>query len=148
MQAVIEQVQVDQVKYGEAGQGAATHEQIARVRADVQARFGATLPEDFADFLSRSNGVDYNGAVIYGASQSIAAPGPNEFWQGIVAANAEWRNGPGHENYLVLGETDMDLLTVDLDGTNVVLRDKVSSDVNERFSSVSEAIESILKKRL
>lgn len=148
MQAVIEQVQQDQAKYGEASQGAATGDQIARAQSEVQARFGATLPEDFLAFLRRNNGLNYNGAYLYGATQSEDAPGPNGFWQGVVAANAAWRQGSGHDAYLVLGETDMDLFTVDLDGSNPVLRDKVSSDVNERFGSVTEAIEAILAQRL
>jgi hypothetical protein len=148
MEAVIEQVRSDQEKYGEASQGPATPDAVARAREAVQARFGATLPADFAAFLERANGVDYNGVVIYGANQSEAAPGPNGFWQGVVAANAAWRDGPGHEEYLVLGETDMDLLTVDLSGADPVLRDKVSSDVNETFGSVADAIETVLKQRL
>lgn len=148
MQAVIEQVSADQLKYGEARQGPATSEQIERVRAEVKAHFGATLPSDFATFLALSNGLDYNGLVLYGATQSEAAPGPNGFWQGLVASNAAWRDGPGHEHYLVLGETDMDLLTVALDGRSPVLRDKVSGDVNEEFASVGAAIDALLERRL
>lgn len=148
MHVVIEQVHSDQAKYGEARQGPATAEQISKAREEVRVRFGAVLPDDFVAFLQRSNGVSYNGAVIYGASQSEAAPGPNGFWQGIVAANAAWREGPGHSGYLVLGDTDLDLLTVDLTGERAVLRDKVSSDVNEQFNSVAEAIEAILRERL
>ncbi len=148
MQAVIDQVSADQVRYGEAQQGAATPEQVEQVRAEVTARFGAALPPDFARFLALSNGLDYNGVVLYGATQSETAPGANGFWQGLVAANAAWRKGPGHEQYLVLGETDMDLFTVGLDGTDPVLRDKVSSDVNARFASVGAAIDAILEQRL
>lgn len=129
-------------------QGPATAEQVARARAEVLERFDAALPDGFADFLTRSNGVDHNGAVIYGASQSEGLPRPGGFWQGIVVANAAWHDGPGHENYLVLGETDMDLLTVDLSGADPVLRDKVSGDVNQRFPNVAGAIEAVLRERL
>ena len=148
MQTVIQQVASDQAKHGEVQQGAATLDQIAQAEAEVRDRFGAILPADFVSFLARSNGIDYNGLVLYGASQSEAAPGANGFWQGVVAANTAWRDGPGHDGYLVLGETDMDLLTVDLAGGSPVLRDKVSSDVNERFDSVAQAIEMLLDKRL
>jgi hypothetical protein len=148
MHVVIEQVIEDKTRYGETTQGSATEAQVAAVRADVLARFGATLPDDYAAFLLRSNGINFNGAYLYGATQTEVKPGPGGFWQGLVAANARWRQGVGHEAYLVLGETDMDLLTVDLDGTHPVLRDKVSSDVNDTFGSVAEAIETVLKQRL
>jgi hypothetical protein len=148
MQAVIEQVGIDQGRRGEAPHGPATAEQIALAKAGVGSLIGATLPPAFIGFLEQSNGIGHNGAVIYGASQSVNAPGPDGFWQGVVEANLEWRKGPNFEAYLVLGETDLDLLTVDLDGRHPVLRDKVSSDVNERFGNVGEAIEGILKRRL
>ena len=148
MQVVIEQIAVDQDSHGETRQAPATDEQIAHTSQQLGARFGAVLPEDYARFLRRSNGLDYNGVVLYGTTQSEHEPGAGGFWQGLVVANAAWREGPGHEGYLVLGETDMDLLTVAADGTGPVLRDKVSSDVNERFDSVAQAIESILQRRL
>lgn len=148
MQVEIEQVETDQVTHGEARQGAASAEQIAAAREELRARFGAALPDDYATFLSRTNGLDYNGLILYGTSQNADKPGPGGFWQGLVAANAQWRDGPGHESYIVLGETDMDLFTVAPDGTGPVLRDKVSSDVNELFETVAQGLESLLQRRL
>jgi hypothetical protein len=106
------------------------------------------LPTDYARLLSVVNGVDFNGVVLYGAGHTKASPGAGGFWQGIAEANTLWREGPGHEAYLVLGESDMDLLTVDLDGRRPVLRDKVSSDVFEEFTTVNEAVERLLRSRL
>jgi hypothetical protein len=144
MQSVIAQVIADQVQYGEATQGSAPAEAIACTGAELSGRFGATLPLDYGVLLENANGIDCNGLVLYGTTQSPDAPGPGGFWQGLIAANALWREGPGHESYLILGETDMDLFTVDLDGEHPVLRDKVSSDVVETFPSVAQAIESLL----
>lgn len=148
MQSIIAQVLADQVRHGEAIQGPAPAEAIAHTGGELSSRFGATPPRDYATFLEQANGIDYNGLVLYGTTQSPDAPGPGGFWQGLVAANALWREGPGHEAYLILGETDMDLFTVDLAGQQPALRDKVSSDVVEPFPSVAQAIESLLSSRL
>lgn len=148
MQSLIEQILVDQESHGEVGHGPATDEQITHASQQLGARFGAALPKDYARFLRRSNGLDYNGVLLYSAMDSGDEPGVGDFWYGLVAANATWREVSGHEGHLVLGEADMDLLTVAVDGTGPVLRDKVSSDVNERFDSVAQAIESILQRRL
>lgn len=148
MQVEIEQIKTDQVARGEAYQGAASAEQIAAVREELRVRFGAALPNDYATFLRRTNGLDYNGLVLYGTSQNADKPGPDGFWQGLIAANAQWREGPGHETYIVLGETGMDLFTVAPDGTGPVLRDKVSGDVNELFETVAQGLESLLQRRL
>ncbi|MDT8759076.1 SMI1/KNR4 family protein [Sphingomonas psychrotolerans] len=147
MDAVIVAARDAQVAVGETVQARADESRIAALRAALQREFGATLPDDYAALLRRSDGVDFDGLVLYGSWQSEAAPGPAGFWQGLVAANRLWREGPGHDGYLVLGETDIDLFTVDLDGTNPVLRDKVSGDLNETFPSVTAAIRRLLATR-
>jgi hypothetical protein len=136
-----------QVAVGEAVQPAANEAHIAALRATLRSEFGATLPDDYVALLRRSDGVDFDGLVLYGSWQSPERRGAGGFWQGLVATNRLWREGPGRENYLVLGETDIDLFTVDLNGTGPVLRDKISDDVNETFGSVAEAIERLLSTR-
>ena len=147
MDAVIVAAREAQVAVGEIVQPGADETRIAALRAALQREFGATLPDDYAALLRRSDGVDFDGLVLYGSWQSEANPGPGGFWQGLIAANKLWREGPGHEGYLVLGETDIDLFTVNLDGSGPVLRDKVSSDVNETFPSVGAAILRLLATR-
>lgn len=109
---LIEALEADQAAHGEVRQGPASAAEIDRLRAALHAEFGAVLPQGYALFLRRANGLDYNGLVLYGATQSQAAPGIGGFWQGLCAANRLWREGPGHEALLILGETDLDLLTV------------------------------------
>lgn len=94
------------------------------------------------------NGVDFDGIVLHGAGYMEAKPGPGGFWHGLAEASGSWREDPGRDGSLVLGETDMDLLTVDLDGGRPALRDKVSNDAAEEFASVEEAIGRLLGSRL
>ena len=147
MDAVIIAAREAQVAVGEMVQSGADEKRIEALRAALQREFGATLPDDYAALLRRSDGVDFDGLVLYGSWQTEETPGPAGFWQGLVAANRLWRQGYGHEKWLVLGETDMDLFTVALDGSAPVLRDKVSSDVNETFPTVGAAIQRLLATR-
>jgi hypothetical protein len=148
MSDVIAKVVAEQRGAGEKVQASASDDQISAERTVLRDRFKAELPADYARLLSVVNGVDFNGVVLYGAGYTQASPGAGGFWQGIAEANALWREAPGHEAYLVLGESDMDLLTVDLDGRRPVLRDKVSSDVFKEFTTVNEAVERLLRSRL
>jgi hypothetical protein len=120
---------------------------IAVVRERLRSLFGATLPDAYADLLRREDGVDVDGLVLYGSRQSPEARGPGGFWQGLVAANALWREAPGREDYLVLGDSDLYLLTVDLDGGTPVLRDRVTAEPVESFPDVATAIERLLAAR-
>jgi hypothetical protein len=103
------------------------------VREWLRSLFGATLPDAYADLLRREDGVDVDGLVLYGSWQSPDAREPGGFWQGLVAANMLWREVPGREAYLVLGDSDLYLLTVDLDGGEPVLRDRVTAEPVESF---------------
>jgi hypothetical protein len=120
---------------------------IAVLRERLRSLFGATLPDAYADLLRREDGVDVDGLVLYGSRQSPEERGPGGFWQGLVAANTLWREAPGLEDYLVLGDSDLYLLTVDLDGGAPVLRDRVTAEPVESFPDVATAIERLLAAR-
>ncbi len=132
---------------GEPVQPGADEAAIAAVRERLRSLFGATLPDAYADLLRRADGVDVDGLVLYGSWQSPDARGPGGFWQGLVAANLLWRDVPGLEDYLVLGDSDLYLLTVDLDGGAPLLRDRVSAEPVESFPDVATAIELLLAAR-
>jgi hypothetical protein len=120
---------------------------IAEVGERLRSLFGATLPDAYADLLRREDGVDVDGLVLYGSWQSPDDRGPGGFWQGLVATNTMWREVPGREDYLVLGDSDLYLLTVDLDGHAPVLRDRVTTEPVESFPDVATAIELLLAAR-
>jgi hypothetical protein len=54
---------------------------------------------------------------------------------------------PGLEDCLVLGDSDLYLLTVDLDGGAPVLRDRVTAEPVERFPDLVTALERLLTAR-
>jgi hypothetical protein len=147
MEQVIADVTADQLSVGEAVQPALSTEQVAQVSQEALAHLGMAIPPDLKKLLSRAGGIDYNGVVIYGGNQSPDRPGPGGFWQGLITTNEMWQH-EGLRDWLVIGETDMDLLTVDPNGGASVLRDKVSHDINERFASPSQMIAEVLRRRL
>ncbi|GAA5126034.1 YrhA family protein [Pseudonocardia adelaidensis] len=133
--------------FDEPVQPGADEAAIADVRARLRDRFGAMLPDAYADLLRREDGLDVDGLVLYGSGQSPEARGPGGFWQGLVAANELWREVPGREDYLVLGDNDLYLFTVDLDGGAPVLRDRVTAEPVERFPDVAAALAQLLAGR-
>ncbi len=133
--------------FDEPVQPSADEAAIAEVLVRVRERFGATLPDAYADLLRREDGLDVDGLVLYGSRQSPEERGPGGFWQGLVATNELWREVPGREDHLVLGDSDLYLFTVDLDGGGPVLRDRVTAEPVERFPDVAAALERLLAGR-
>jgi hypothetical protein len=148
MQTLLQRIHAEQLQVGEATQPPASKDQIDQLRADLSTTFQASLPNDYADFLLLASGLAYNGLVLYGVTQSRENPGKGGFWQGMISANSAWRLTPGLNDILVLGDTDIDLFTVNLDGSSPCMRDKVGGDVVDVFFTVAEAIEIILQKYL
>ena len=154
MEEVLAAIRAELAAWDEAPLRPASTERIEAARVALRDAFGATLPADYAAFLAQADGLSFNGLVLYGSWQSWAVPevrggAPGDgFWQGLVEVNALWREGPGLEACLVLGEGDMDLITVDLRGENPVVCDKVSNDVLAGFSTVEDALVAMLSRRL
>ncbi len=144
---ILDAVALDQRRAGEVVQAPASPEAVERTRDALRRTFGASLPTAMVEVATRMNGVDFDGVVIYGVGQTPETPGLNGFWQGLCAVNALWRADEALD-YLVVGETDLDLLTVDLAGDDAGLRDKVSREVIETFESVGEMIAGVLRRRL
>lgn len=126
----------------------ASEARIEKLIANAEKHLGAVVPADYLALLRHQDGVDYNGLVLYGSWQSEKKPGAAGFWQGIVDANTVWRDNPDNAKLLVLGDNDMDMLVVNLDGTKPRSIDKISGDVTKRYTSINAMLEAQLKARL
>lgn len=144
---VLRRVQVDQSKAGEAVHPGADADQIDRLRKAAFGAFGVELPDDYLAFLERSNGLDYNGLVIYDC-ESSPEHRSGGFWQGFVAANRLWRDNPANESLLVFGDSDMELYAYDLRSRGYCSLDKIAHDRVENYRSFDEMIDQALQSRL
>jgi hypothetical protein len=137
----------DQLAAHEVTQIPATDAEISNLIIAMKSDFDATLPQGYLRFLKMQNGLDYNGLVLYGSHQTPDNPSAGGFWQGVVIANKLWRENQSLP-YIILGETELDIFTVSLDGQMPMRRDRVSGDSIESYTSVESMIEAILLERL
>ncbi|MGL5011852.1 MAG: YrhA family protein, partial [Paracoccaceae bacterium] len=84
--SLLTRIHPDQRRAGEAIRPPATDAAIADLAARTQATFALTLPEDYAAFLRHSDGLVYNGLVLYDCG-STAHPHA----QALIDANHIWR---------------------------------------------------------
>jgi hypothetical protein len=83
-------------------------EKIRRLQAECAKRFGNPLPPGYASFLSLSNGLDFNGFVLYGQKRRQRSE-KARFLEGFIEANKDGRESfPEAESYLVIGDSDLD----------------------------------------
>ena len=93
MEDLLALVHADQRKYADPIRQSASPEALAALQGRVRELFGAELPADYAEFLQRSDGLDFNGLVVYDSASTPEQPS-NGFWQGLVAVNQAWRDNP------------------------------------------------------
>ena len=142
LQQTLEAVRADLTAAEEPVAAGATDQAVRQAAERVRAALGADLPDAYGAFLRRHDGLDFDGIVFY-------ATAPREgFWQGIVEANEAWRDAEENRELLVLGDDDMSLYSVDLDGRRPAKRDRVNGEVVETYETIDAMIDAALRTRL
>jgi hypothetical protein len=106
----------------------ATPDAVARLRGVAPETLGADLPEGYVSFLARHDGLDFNGFVIYGATEHL-----EPFLSGIVEAND--RLGGQEAGYVFYGDAGDRLYAQDRASGAWVALDGPSLDVIGTFPS-------------
>jgi hypothetical protein len=117
----------------------ASADAIARLRQLARDTLRTDLPEDYVTFLGRNDGLDFNGYVIYGATEH-AEP----FLSGFVEANE--RLGGPQDRYVYYGDTGDQLYAQDRASRSWVALDRPSLDVVATFPSFDAMLAKVLRK--
>jgi hypothetical protein len=140
-------IQAEQRREGERVHPGASDAACAALNLAVRQRHGVELPAGYLAFLRRSDGLDFNGLVIYDCASTPQQP-RGGFWQGLLAANHAWHENPALADWLVLGDSDTDLLAWHLPSGAFCRLDRVGLDRSEHFPSVDALLDAALQERL
>ena len=123
---------------GRTLQPGCTSNQINQLVKSVREILGTTLPEGYIQFLSYTNGLMYNGLMIY-ASQETVLQGRRDvcIW-GIVEANLLHRSDPFFNDFLVFGQGNMDYYTLYLPDKSYRIIDRVPGNVIDILPSFDD----------
>ncbi|HEX2271580.1 MAG TPA: YrhA family protein, partial [Pyrinomonadaceae bacterium] len=91
-QQLLARVAEEKRRFGSAPQPPATEEQLQRLVEDSRRELHTALPDDYLDFLRISNGVDWNGVVIYGAGRNPIGNHPDRSIADLVEMNSNYRD--------------------------------------------------------
>jgi len=108
----------------------ASADAIARLRRFARDTLQTDLPEDYVTFLGRLDGLDFNGHVIYGATEHREA-----FLSGFVETNE--RLGGPQARHVYYGDTGDQLYAQDRTSKAWVALDRSSLDIIATFPCCS-----------
>lgn len=145
---LLTEVGAEQARYGERSQPPCTEERLERLRRRVREELGAELPEGYAAFLRRQDGLNHNGLFIYASETSPVAGGADATIEGLVEANLGWRDDEYFNDHLVFGEGNMDLYVRHLPTGEYQIIDRTPGNVIETHPSFEQLIAAALKAHL
>jgi hypothetical protein len=115
----------EQRRYGSALQPPSTEQQVQRLIERARVELGAELPVEYLDFLRMTNGLDWNGVVLY-ATETLPIVGhADRTIEGMVDANLGLRDDERFQDLLVLGSDGMHLYTCRISVPVYALYDEV-----------------------
>ena len=116
----------------------ASQDAIARLRRLARDKLQADLPEEYVTFLGRNDGLDFNGYVVYGATEH-----QEPFLSGFVEANE--RLGGSQASHVFYGDTGDRLFAQDRTSQAWVTLDRSSLDVVASFPSFDAMLADVLR---
>lgn len=147
-QQLLARVAEEKRRFGSAPQPPASEDQIQRVVENSRRDLHTDLPDDYLNFLRLSNGVDWNGVVIYGAGRNPIGNHADRSIADIVEMNLNYRDDSRFRDLLVLGSNGMDIYTYRISTDHYEIYDEVPHELIESFPTFDELMSKALTRSL
>jgi hypothetical protein len=145
---LLERIADEQRRFGNAPQAPSSEAQIERLLERVRAELRTELPREYLDFLRLSNGLDWNGVVLY-ASETLPIVGhADRSVAGIVDTNLGFRDDERFHDLLVLGSDGMDLYAHRISTRGYEMYDDVPHELVGSFDTFDELLTRALTRSL
>jgi hypothetical protein len=115
----------------------------------VEEELGLELPASVVDILREIDGFNFNSVVLYGVDPELRQDGFHA-GPGILVETAYLRSiyPENTEAYVFLGDSDLWYYAFDLKGVQAVALDQTNFAVAERFQSVEEMVNEMLRSAI
>src|SRR5262245_22781847 len=92
----------------------------------VRAVFACPLPASYAEFLGGTDGLEWNGLMIYASATTPVSGSEQASIQGFVEANLLWRDYQPNEDFLIFGESGLSKYVYNLARSEYQIMDRPS----------------------
>lgn len=147
-QELLATIRAEQVQFRRRQQLPLSAEARAAFRERVAFTLSYELPAAYLDLLAVTDGLDWNGHVLY-ASETRLLDNDELDIQGLLEANVQLRLGyTPDKNFIYFGESGMDAYRHNLVENKFEISDRTSSTVFETFGTVEELFNRLLRGML
>lgn len=90
---------IDEKKmYDEEVNSGASKEEIARLIEEVNKKLNVEIPKEYLDIISKINGIEFNGFILYGVDEYLLEHQTNQSIYGLVDSNQIWYENEEQKN--------------------------------------------------
>jgi hypothetical protein len=145
---LLQPVADDKKQYGLSMQPSCACGRMGSLRDRVREELQADLPSEYEEFLTHTNGLDYDGLVFYGSEPGPIAGYDDRVLDGVVEANMGYRENGSMGKMLVLGESEDYLYVFDSQKSTYHAVDSTSLKKCEHYTSFRELLAGALISRV
>ena len=146
LESSLSAVLLDRASAGLRVQPALPNDDLMAFRQVIRQRLNYELPGSYADILSRTDGIDSNGVMLYASKQYFQ--GEKFILQGLLEANLLLRVYAANLDFIYFAESGMDLYRHSLQSNQFEVCTRVGLRVMETFATAAEFFEKILSDML
>ena len=122
----------------------ASKEEIEKLIVEAKEKLGVEIPKEYLDILSKVNGIEFNGFILYGVDEYLLEHEINQSIYGLVDLNKIWYENEEQKKYLFLGESNISWYVYEFNNKCFIELDNPSGREINKFNSFYEMFNKIL----
>ena len=136
---------IDEKKmYNEEVNSGASKEEIAKLVAEAKKKLNVEIPKEYLDIISKINGIEFNGFILYGVDSYLLEHQINQSIYGLLDSNQIWYENGEQKKYLFLGESNISWYVYEYKNKRFIELDNPSGRESNKFNSFYEMFNKIL----
>ena len=135
----LEEIRNISSKYKEELNTGCSEELTFEFQDEVYENFNYNVPAEYLTFLKCTNGLSFNGLVVYGIDDYITETSDNED-TGYIESNELWYENEWQKKYMFFGHSGITWYCYDTEKSTYLELDKPSGSKGMEYSSFNELL--------
>ena len=140
----LQQIREEKELYDEEINSGASEKEIYELVTTAKEKWNMEIPQQYLDVLSRINGIEFNGFILYGIDEYLLDSEINQSIYGLLESNQIWYENEEQKKYLFLGESNISWYVYEHKSNSFIELDNPSGTESLKFNNFYEMFNKLL----
>jgi hypothetical protein len=122
----------------------ASKEKINKLITKAKEKLGVEIPKEYLDIISKVNGIEFNGFILYGVDEDLLENEINQNIYGLIDSNQIWYENEEQKKYLFLGESNISWYVYEYENKSFIELDNPSGRESNKFNNFYDMFNKLL----